>query len=250
MIFVRVVAIVEIAPLLSSGAIPQPAKIGLALFTTLIIFPWVKSLGYPIPENIVDYFLVVVGEALIGIIIGFFMAIIYMIFQVGGQFFAFQMGFGASSVFDPLAQVEVPLIGQYLNVLAMLVFVSIGGLQKIFVSGIYNSFQTVRVAALVSGRDYLMRFFLGSMGKLFENALTISFPILGTLFLISVCMGLMAKAAPQMNLLMMGFPVSITVAFLFLFLLIPFLADIAARLIDAGFRELSGVYGALSGGAP
>ena len=115
MIFVRVVAIVEISPLLSSGSIPQAAKIGLALFTTLIIFPWVKALGYPIPENIVDYFLVVVGEALVGIIIGFFLALIYMVFQVGGEFFAFQMGFGASSVFDPLAQVEVPLIGQYLK---------------------------------------------------------------------------------------------------------------------------------------
>ena len=205
------VAIVEIAPLLSSGAIPQPAKIGLALFTTLIIFPWVKSLGYPIPENIVDYFLVVVGEALIGIIIGFFLALIYMIFQVGGQFFAFQMGFGASSVFDPLAQVEVPLIGQYLNVVAMLVFVTIGGLQKIFIAGIYGSFQTMRVSVFVTGRDFLMRFFVGSMGKLFENALTIAFPILGTLFLISVCMGLMAKAAPQMNLLAIGFPIKLAV---------------------------------------
>jgi flagellar biosynthetic protein FliR len=245
-----VVAIIQVAPLLSSDAIPQPAKIGLALFTTIIIFPWVKELGYPIPENIVDYFLVVVGEVLVGIIIGFFLALIYMIFQVGGEFFAFQMGFGASSVFDPLAQVEVPLIGQYLNVVAMLVFVTTGGFQKIFISGVYGSFQAVRVSAIATGRDFLLRFFLGGMGKLFENALTIAFPILGTLFLVSVCMGLMAKAAPQMNLLMMGFPVSITVAFLFLVLLLPFLADIAARLIDAGYRELSGLYGSLSGGTP
>jgi flagellar biosynthetic protein FliR len=246
---VRIVAIIQISPLLSSESIPQPAKIGLALFTTLIIFPWVKELGYVIPPNIVDYFLVVIGEALIGILIGFFLALIYVVFQVAGEFFAFQMGFGASSVFDPLAQVEVPLLGQYLNLVAMLVFVATGGMQKIFISGIYNSFKSVRVSDIVGGRDFLMRFFVGSMGKLFENALTIAFPILGTLFLISVVMGLLAKAAPQMNLLMMGFPVSIGVAFIFLFLLVPFLTDAAARLIEASFRELSGLFGGIAGGA-
>jgi flagellar biosynthetic protein FliR len=245
---VRVIAIVEIAPLLSSDAIPQAAKVGLALFTTLVIFPWVKTLGYALPQNMVDYFLVVVGEALIGIIIGFFLALIYVVFQVGGEFFAFQMGFSASSVFDPLAQVEVPLIGQYMNLVAMLIFVAMGGMQKIFVSGVYNSFKTVRVTDLVAGKDYLLRFFTGSLGKLFENALTISFPILGTLFLVSVVMGLLAKAAPQMNLLMMGFPVSIGVAFLFLFLILPFLTDAATRLIDASFRELGGIFGTLAGG--
>jgi flagellar biosynthetic protein FliR len=245
-----VVAIIQTAPLISSTAIPQPAKMGLALFTTLIIFPWVQALGYQLPANIVDYFLVVVGEALIGIIIGFFLALIYVVFQVSGQFFAFQMGFGASSVFDPLAQVQVPLVGQYLYVMAMLVFVTTSGFQKIFIAGIYGSFKSLKATDIAAGREYLLKFFMGSLGKLFENALTIAFPILGTLFLVSVCMGLMAKAAPQMNLLMMGFPVSIGVAFLFLILLLPFLADIAARLIGAGFRELSGIYNNVAGGAP
>jgi flagellar biosynthetic protein FliR len=232
---------------LSSDAIPQTAKVGLALFTSVIIFPWVKDMGYPIPPNIVDFFLVVAGEALIGIIIGFFLALIYIVFQVGGEFLAFQMGFSASSVFDPLAQVEVELMGQYLNIIAMLVFVTNGGFQKIFISGVYGSFKSLKVTDIVAGREYLLKFFVGSLGKLFENAITISFPILGTLFLVSVCLGLLAKAAPQMNLLMMGFPVSIGVAFLFLFLLLPFLGDAASRLIDASFRELEGLYGILTG---
>ncbi|HEQ71900.1 MAG TPA: flagellar biosynthetic protein FliR, partial [Spirochaetia bacterium] len=242
-----VVAIVEIAPLLSSSAIPQPAKIGLALLTTVIVFPWVSKLGYAIPANIVDYFLLVAGEVLIGVIIGFFLALIYSVFQVAGEFFAFQMGFGASSVFDPLAQVEVPLMGQYLNVVAMLVFVTIGGFQKIFISGVYASFKSLTVPDILSSRKYLLTFFVGSIAKLFENALTISFPILGTLFIISVCLGLLAKAAPQMNLLMLGFPISITVTYLFLFLILPFLGDAASRLISASFRELEGLYRSLGG---
>ncbi|MBN1524468.1 MAG: flagellar biosynthetic protein FliR [Spirochaetales bacterium] len=241
-------ALMLTAPLLSSEAIPPVAKGGFALFISFIIFPWVFETGYELPKSIVDFFLLVTGEALIGIIIGFFLALVYSVFQLSGQFFAFQMGFGASSVFDPLAQVEVPLMGQFLNLLAMLVFVSVGGFKKIFISGVYQSFKLIRAADLIDGREFLMKLFSGTMGKLFETALTIAFPIVGTLFIVSVCMGLLAKAAPQMNLLMLGFPISIGVAFLVLFLVIPFVVDSASRIIEAGFRQVESIYQNIGGG--
>lgn len=246
-IFVRVLALANVAPLLSSSAIPQIAKIGLAFFTAIILFPWVKEMGIAIPSNIVDYFLVILGEILVGIIIGFFLAIIYAAFQVAGQFFSLQMGFGASSVFDPLAQIELPLMGQFLNIIGMFVFVTIGGFQKIFIAGILNSFKSLKAVDLVTGKDFLFNLFVGSLGGLFRSALTIAFPILGTLFIVSVCMGLLAKAAPQMNLLMMGFPIAIGAAYLILFLIIPFLVEAFAYLIDFSFNELGGIYLKLQG---
>jgi len=242
-------ALLLTAPLLSSDAIPGIARAGLAMFVTVIIFPWVRDLGYQLPSNIVDYFLLVIGEALIGVILGFFLGLIYSIFQLGGEFFAFQMGFGASSVFDPLAQVEVPLMGQYLNLVAMLVFVTIGGFQKVFISGVWGSFKALKAIDLVTGREYLLKMFAGSMGRLFETALTISFPIVGTIFVVYVCMGLLAKAAPQMNLLMLGFPISIGVAFLVLLLIIPFIVDVASRVIEAGFTQLETMYTNIAGSA-
>ncbi|RPJ07544.1 MAG: flagellar biosynthetic protein FliR [Spirochaetaceae bacterium] len=249
LIFARVMALLLTAPLLSSDAIPGIARAGLAMFVTVIIFPWVRDLGYQLPSNIVDYFLLVIGEALIGVILGFFLGLIYSIFQLGGEFFAFQMGFGASSVFDPLAQVEVPLMGQYLNLVAMLVFVTIGGFQKVFISGVWGSFKALKAIDLVTGREYLLKMFAGSMGRLFETALTISFPIVGTIFVVYVCMGLLAKAAPQMNLLMLGFPISIGVAFLVLLLIIPFIVDVASRVIEAGFTQLETMYTNIAGSA-
>jgi type III secretory pathway component EscT len=79
------------------------------------------------------------------------------------------------------------------------------------------------------------------IGRLFADALTISFPILGTLLLVSVAMGLLAKAAPQMNLLLMGFPFSIGVAFLIMVLAMPFLVGSISRVVDGGFEALSGL---------
>ena len=184
---------------------------------------------------------------MIGIVIGFFLSLVYTAFQVAGQFFSLQMGFGASQVFDPLAQIEVPLLGQFLNVVAMFVFVSIQGFQRVFIIGVQNSFQAMRAVDIATYRaDFyglLMDGFLG----LFQQALIISFPILGTLFLISLTTGLLAKAAPQMNLLMLGFPISIGTAFIVMFLALPFIMNSFDAIITMSFDNLLQVIRAVGG---
>jgi flagellar biosynthetic protein FliR len=238
-VFFRIIAMVQIAPLLSSAAIPQIAKIGLSFFLASIVFPGVLEAGYAMPDAPLQYFLLLLGEVLIGIILGFFLVLIFSAFQLAGQFFSLQMGFGASQVFDPMAQIEIPLMGQFLNIIAMFVFLYVSGFSKFIVVGIFRSFEALRAVDLVAGRQPLLDMFLRSLGSLFETALTVAFPILGTLFLVSVSMGLLAKAAPQMNLLMMGFPIAIGAAFLILFLLLPLLMNTFGVIIDASFENLS-----------
>jgi flagellar biosynthetic protein FliR len=238
LLFVRVMALMQFAPLLNSGSIPGIAKIALSLMSALLVFPMVEASGYPIPDNGLQYAMLVVGEALIGIIIGFMLAVVYAAFQTAGQMFSLQMGFGASQVFDPLAQIEIPLLGQFLNIVAMFVFVFTAGFQKIFLTGVYYSFQSMRAIDLVLLREDIVMSLLGGLSALFQNALIISFPILGTLFLVQVVMGLLAKAAPQMNLLMLGFPLSIGVAFIVLLVITPFLMQAFDRLLSVGFDQL------------
>jgi flagellar biosynthetic protein FliR len=98
------------------------------------------------------------------------------------------------------------------------------------------------------------------LSGLFQDALVIAFPILGTLVLVYVTMGLLAKAAPQMNLLVLGFPISIGVTFLVLLVGMPFLAEAISQLIDEGFELIQSMYtaaedaaieaGEAAGGAP
>lgn len=238
LLFARIIAMLQFAPLLSSNSIPGLAKIALSLLAASLVFPMVQASGYPIPQSGLAYAFLAVGEAMIGVIMGFMLALVYAAFQTAGQMFSLQMGFGASQVFDPLAQIEIPLLGQFLNLVAMFVFVFTSGFQKIFLTGVYYSFQSVRAVDLVLLREDLLTSILQSLSELFQNALIISFPILGTLFLVQVVMGLLAKAAPQMNLLMLGFPLSIGVAFVLLFVSLPFLLEAFDRLINVGFERL------------
>jgi flagellar biosynthetic protein FliR len=241
LLFARILAMMLTAPLLSSAAVPTLARVGLAMFVAAAVFPWVAEAGYPLPDSGVHYFLLILGEVFLGLLMGFFLQLIFAAFQVAGQFFSLQMGFGASQVFDPLAQIEIPLMGQFINL-------TVAGFQKLLLVGVMRSFQLVRAYDLVTGREYLFSMLLRSLGKLFQQALVISFPILGTLLLVSVTMGLLAKAAPQMNLLMMGFPVAIGTAFAVLILAMPFLASAFARIIEGSFDSLLEVLSRLGGG--
>lgn len=249
LIFARIFALLIVAPLISSRSVPSIARIGLTLFAAVTVFPWVKELGYPIPNLGLSYTLLVLGEALVGVILGFLLVLIHSAFQVAGQFFSLQMGFGASQVYDPLSQVSMPLIGQLFYIMGMFIFVTVDGFQKLFLSGIYRSFNSIKAVDLVYNKDPLIGMVLKGLGGLFEQALIISFPVLGTLFLISVTIGLMSKAAPQMNLLMMGFPISIAVAFIMIFLSMPFIVEAFARIIEGSLEQISILIDRVAGGA-
>jgi flagellar biosynthetic protein FliR len=255
LIAVRALAMIEVAPLLSSDAIPQTAKIALAGFAAFAIFPTVSGQEdwgmLPGIENGVfslSFLLLIIGEGIIGIITGFFMTIVFAAFSTAGQFFSLQMGFGASETFDPLAQVENPLIGQFLNLVAMLTFLVTGGMRELFLGGFWRSIQALNIMELVRGRDEIIKLLAGGLGVLFLDAIIISMPILGTLFLTSLATGLISKAAPQINLLSEGFPISIIVAFVLILATMPFMVESFTRVLDSGFSSFEKILINVGGG--
>ncbi|MDR3342483.1 MAG: flagellar biosynthetic protein FliR [Treponema sp.] len=242
LIAVRALAMIETAPLLSSDSIPQVVKLALAGFAAYAAFPSALVSTWDIPPYGLTFLFLVIGEGIIGIIIGFFLTLIFSAFSTAGQFFSLQMGFGASETFDPLSQIENPLMGQFLNIVAMLVFISVGGFRDLFLSGFWRSLQSISIISLVEGREAVTGMLLSGLSHLFMDAIIISMPILGTLFLTSLSTGLISKAAPQINILAEGFPISITVAFLLIFSTMPFMVEAFSRVIAAGFRSIEDIY--------
>jgi len=242
LIAVRALAMLEVAPLFNSESIPQVVKISLAGFAAYAVFPSAVISNWVIAPFGLIYIFLVIGEALIGIIIGFFLALIFAAFSTAGQFFSLQMGFGASETFDPLSQIENPLLGQYLNIVAMLVFVTVDGFRQLFLGGFWRSIQSISVISLVEGKDHIVAMVLSGLSRLFLDAMIISMPILGTLFLISLVTGLISKAAPQINILSEGFPISITVAWLLIYSALPFMTEAFSRVIGSGFETIQTLY--------
>jgi flagellar biosynthetic protein FliR len=249
----RALATIETAPLISQGSVPQVAKVALAGLLSYAVFPvsqtpdWEPLLAQ---GGVADagvmfglrFALLVIGEAVIGIITGFFMNLVFAAFSTAGQFFSLQMGFGAAETFDPISQQENPLMGQYLSLVALLTFIAIGGLNQLFLGSFRRSIEALSVLALVQGREHIATMLVGGLTKLFANAFILSLPILGTLFLTSLTTGLISKAAPSINILSEGFPISITVAFVLIYATLPFMIEAFTAVINAGFAVLQNWY--------
>jgi flagellar biosynthetic protein FliR len=259
LIAARALAMIEVAPLLSSDAIPQTAKISLAGLAAFAVLPTAEvffTANSPsglvtLPGGSVSnlryetfslrFLMLLIGEGIIGIIIGFYMTVIFAAFSTAGQFFSLQMGFGASETFDPLSQIENPLMGQYLNLVSMMIFVTIGGFYTLL-KGFWRSVQSLNIVLLVEGREPVVKMMTIGLTNLFSDAMIISLPILGTLFLTSLTTGLISKAAPQINILSEGFPISISVAFILIIASLPFMTEIFKNLIENGFRDIQTLF--------
>ncbi|MDR1390269.1 MAG: flagellar biosynthetic protein FliR [Treponema sp.] len=239
----RALALIETAPLLSSESNPQIARVALAGFAAYAAVPSASALNTAGLELFsLTFVFLAASEAVIGVIMGFFITAVFSAFSTAGQFFSLQMGFGASETFDPLSQIENPLMGSYLNLVAMLVFLLLNGFTELFLGGFLRSLQTISAVSLLNGREAVLGMLLSGLSRLFLDAMVISLPVLGTLFLTSLATGLISKAAPQINILTEGFPISITTAFILILATMPFMVEAFGRVINSGFSAIETLY--------
>lgn len=253
LIFARIFAMLLVLPMFSMRSASRVAKVALAGYMAFFIFG-TCDLSYYLPyiaqdgSFSMDYFLILIGEVLIGIILGFFITMIFSAFSTAGQFLAFQMGFSAASSYDSLSQVENPLMGQFFNLIAMLVFMQTHWFQKLFLQGLVTSFSSLNAISIVQSTESIVKFVMSGLSSLFVDALVISLPVMGSLFLISICTGLLTKAAPQMNLLSEGFPIMIMLAFVIIAFILPDMIDFFVRSFEKGFADLFDFFKNVSGG--
>lgn len=253
LIFARIFAMLLVLPMFSMRSASRVAKVALAGYMAFFIFG-TCDLSYYLPYVAQDgsfsmeYFLILIGEVLIGIILGFFITMIFSAFSTAGQFLAFQMGFSAASSYDSLSQVENPLMGQFFNLIAMLVFMQTHWFQKLFLQGLVTSFSSLNAISIVQSTESIVKFVISGLSSLFVDALVISLPVMGSLFLISICTGLLTKAAPQMNLLSEGFPIMIMLAFVIIAFILPDMIDFFVRSFEKGFADLFDFFKNVSGG--
>ena len=253
LVFVRCFTLILTLPMFSMRSASRVAKVALAGYMAFFIYGSIDFSQYQ--PYIADdgafsmiYVLLLVGEALIGIIIGFFISIIFAAFSAAGQFLAFQMGLSAASSYDALSQVENPLMGQFFNLVAMLIFMQTHWFQKLFLGGLVTSFSSLNALSIATANEKLARFMVSGLTGLFSDALIIALPVMGTLFLITVCTGLLTKAAPQMNLLSEGLPIMILVAFTIIAFAMPSIIDFFVRSFNNGFSDLEKLFTSISGG--
>ena len=220
LIFVRLTSFFIIAPLFSMRGVPNQFKIGLGIYMSLIAFSSVTTEELILMD--ITYIFLIVKEVFVGISLGFTAALLLYTVQIAGSFIDFQMGFAIASVMDPQTGTQVPIIGHFKYILALLFLLTVNG-HHLMLDGIMQSFQLFPVETVSFAVEFedIASFITTLFLEMFVIALQIALPIVGALFLVDIALGILAKTVPQLNIFAVGLPIKIFVGFILLMLTMP-----------------------------
>lgn len=238
-VFLRVGIAVVVFPFLRAVELPLTFKAMMAFFVSLIFYLPLSTRVGPIPTDPVLLGSVIVGELIFGIVLSFALLLIIGAFELAGEIISFQMGFGFAQVADPLTGVQITIISRFLQFFATLLFFSMDG-HHLVISAIYRSFESFPVGSLLNVGDFGPRLIALSAICL-KLAVKIAAPIIVVLFLTELGMGLIVKFAPQINILVVGFAVTIMVGTLFAALSVGNWGEVILRAFKEAFSVIMGI---------
>ncbi len=235
-ILTRVSFIIFMMPFLGSRSLPIVPKIGFSLMTSLILLPTIKINSSPLSLGPLSFMVFIVGEAIIGFLIGFSMKLIFTGVQFAGEFIGIQMGFSIANVLDPQSEIDTNVMVQLYYFFAILVFFAVDG-HHWFFKAIAHSFQILSPGGIFLGEG-LLRHILILSGRIFQIAIRIISPIMAILIFIQLALGVVARMIPQINLLISSFPLTIGIGLIFLGLSLDLLFPFLRGIIEESGRGL------------
>ena len=214
LVFLRVGAILISAPLFGNKNMPVLFKAGLSIAISIVLFPILKLDNGPFLSGTVPFVIGVAGEIIMGIIIGLSVRLVFAGIQLAGQIIGFQMGFAIANVMDPVTSAQVPVLAQFNNLVAMLIFMATNA-HHWFLRALAESFR------LVPPLDFqftnsLMEQLMSLACNMFIIAVKVGAPIMAVMLLTSVAFGLVARTVPQMHIFIVAMPVKIAIGLVFL----------------------------------
>ncbi len=207
LILIRVSVILAMLPFFSARIFPTLTKVGLALIITVILFPVIDNRMVEFPDNLVGMAQLVITELIIGMILGLTVQLFFEGVRLMGQLVGFQTGFAITNILDPQTGAQVSIIANTAYLVAMTIFLILNG-HHILLSSMRESFEIINVGSLSLNKQILQEI-IHLSGDMFVIAIKIGSPAIAALLLTSVAFGIVTKMIPQMNIMIVGFPVKI-----------------------------------------
>ncbi|KYP11840.1 MAG: flagellar biosynthetic protein FliR [Limnobacter sp. CACIAM 66H1] len=214
--FIRILAMLATAPVFDNRTVQRRTRVGLAALIAILMMPLlppppVLSSAQAIP--------VLIQQILIGVAMGFSMRLVFAAFEMAGDLLGLQMGLAFAQFIDPARGTQTPLIGSFMGVLAMLTFLVIDG-HLLVIAAVVQSFELIPISAnlaVVNSQSIAMA---GSI--MFMLALQISLPVMAAVLISNIVLGILARAAPQLNVMSIGFSITIGVGLWILWVSLPY----------------------------
>lgn len=234
---VRILAFIAAVPLWSTAGIPRRTRLVLGFGIAIALAPALPQMPIVAPGSLAGLW-ILAQQMLIGIGMGFAVRIVFSAVDMAGEFIGAQMGLGFATAYDPLSSSQTPVISEFFSLIGLLLFLSLNG-HLIFVATLAQSFYAIPVGPnpLGSG-SWLNLAELGS--KIFSAGLLLALPVVIALMITNTALAVLTRAAPQLNIFALGFPLTLSGGFIALAISMNYLATPLQNLYDFALSSMLG----------
>jgi flagellar biosynthetic protein FliR len=231
----RILGLIAAAPLFGNTAVPVSVKVGLGVMLASIMAPAIPALPAADPMSMAGL-LILLQEMLIGLGMGFAMRVVFAAIEMAGEVSSLTMGLGFATFFDPMSSGRSSAVSQFLALVATMAFLAVNA-HLVLLQALAESFITMPVSAtpISSGAPLeLARY----GARIFSAGLQLSLPIVAALLITNVALGILTRAAPQLNIFGVGFPITLGVGLLVISLALPYLGTPIQNLFSQGIEAV------------
>lgn len=202
----RIASFMMVIPIVGAGLVPARIRLGLALLMTVLVVPMIGAV--PTVDALTgDAVIITLQQIMIGVGLGFILTALFQLFVIAGQMIAMQMGLGFASMVDPANGVNVPTLSQVYTITVTLLFLSMNGHLVAF-EVFVESFRTIPVGMTGLGRGAYWEL-ANHISWMFVSAMLLALPAITAVLIVYIAFGVMTRAAPQLNIFALGFPIGL-----------------------------------------
>ncbi len=223
-LFIRMSGFFVTMPVPGYRGAPVLVKAALSLAVSYLLF---LSGGYgyvPLPASAPAYVLLLAGEALVGIGIGFLVLLFFSAFRMAGQLMDVKIGLGLAGVFDPQFGGSATLMAQFFNMLALVLYFALNGHHQLLLA-LAGSYRLIPPGGAGLSGDSLLQV-TGMFAGAFGLAFRIAAPVVVVIIIVDIALGLVSKTVPQIQVFIIGLPLKVALGLLVIYLLLPHLVPL------------------------
>lgn len=236
--FARIGGLLLTVPVFSSVMVPSRIRV---IF--LFVLSWACASLVPAELTFLNfngsYLVYIAHEILLGMLMGFILQLAFQVFILAGQIISMQAGMGFAVMVDPASKASVPLVGQLYLMMVTLIFLALNGHLAV-IESLMESFKIMPIGQATVTPSMLWNVLIFS-GWMFKKALLVSIPAMLSLLVVSLSFGVMARAAPQLNIFSLGFPITLLMGMVIIKIGLSGVAAQMVDIIDDGLRFVVGM---------
>lgn len=232
----RILALLYAAPPFNNASLPARVRMILGLAIAMAVAPAIDHLPSFEPAS-GQGLLIMAEQMLIGYAMGFSLRIVFSAVDMAGNVFSTQMGLGFATSYDPLSTSQTPVVSEMVGILALLTFLAIDG-HLMVVSTLTHSFRVLPIGVLPGSASWSN--LANAVAIVFSSGLLLALPIVVALLITNTALGVLGRVAPQLNLIVIGFPVMIALGFAALYVCLPYLTTPLTQLFEIGLQSMLG----------